>query len=63
MIVGGVGGGATKTGLLFEEKVDFTTLISKVKGYALQKIPERAGLGLYFEGVLVARCFKKHEFY
>ena len=63
MKTGGIGGGSTLTGLNFESKVDFQQLLSKVPGYALRKIPGQAGLGVYFEGKLVARCFRKKEFY
>lgn len=63
MKVGGSGGGATTTGLNFERKVDFRELISAIPGYKLEKIPEKAGLGLFFENKLVARCFRKHDFY
>ena len=26
-------------------------------------MPDKAGMGVFFEGKLVARCFKKHDFY
>jgi hypothetical protein len=60
---GGTGGGNTVTGLYFEKKVDFHKLITAIPGYELKKIPDKAGLGLFFDNALVARCFRKHEFY
>jgi len=65
---GGIGGGNTTTGLRFEGKVDFMTLIEQVPGYSAK--PEygvidnsKAGTDIYFEGKAVATCFKKHQFY
>ena len=63
MIVGGTGGGNTQTGLDFEKKVDFQELISKVPGYEIHAIPNKAGKDVFFQGKLVARCFRKHDFY
>ncbi|BCB96178.1 hypothetical protein JZK55_11000 [Dissulfurispira thermophila] len=63
MKAGGFGGGNTLTGLHFERKVDFQELIRTIPGYELKKVPHKAGLGLFFEGRLVARCFRKHDFY
>lgn len=60
---GGSGGGNTITGLRFEEKVDLRTLLKKIAGYELKRIPNKAGLGVYFTGKLLARCFRKNEFY
>ena len=63
MKTGGVGGCNTLTGLNFEKKVDFRELIKLVPGYELKKVPHKSGLGLFFEDKLIARCFKKHDFY
>jgi len=63
MITGGKGGNTTTTGLRFENKVDFQKLISQIPGYELKKISGKSGLGLFFEGELVARCFRKYDFY
>ena len=63
MKTGGVGGANTLTGLNFENKVDFQKLLAGIPGYNLAKIPNRAGMGVFFEGKLVARCFRKHDFY
>lgn len=63
MIEGGTGGGNTQTGLDFEKKVDFQELISKVPGYEIHAVPHKAGKAVFFQGKLVARCFRKHDFY
>jgi len=63
MRTGGSGGGNTITGLHFEEKVDLQKLLEDIPGYTLRKIPNKAGLGVYFQNDLVARCFRKHQFY
>jgi hypothetical protein len=34
-----------------------------MQGYSLKKIPNKAGLGLFFQDKLVGRCFRKHDFY
>lgn len=60
---GALGGANTLTGLNFESKVDFQKLLEKVPGYSIDKMPDKAGMGAFFEGKLVARCFKKHAFY
>ncbi len=63
MKTGGLGGANTLTGLNFESKVDFQTLLDKITGYEIKKIDGKAGSGVFFEGKLVARCFKKYDFY
>ena len=60
---GGIGGANTLTGLNFEDRVDFQTLLVGIPGYSIAKIPNKAGMGVFFEEKLVARCFKKHDFY
>ena len=60
---GGVGGSKTVTGLNFERKVDFQQLLSKIPGYKIKNIPNKAGQGVFFQETLVARCFKKNDFY
>ncbi len=57
MIKGGKGGGNTRTGLVFEEKVDLSTFLSKVPGYEIDK-----GV-VYYHSEKVARIFKKHGLY
>jgi len=63
MKVGGIGGARTLTGLHFERKVDFQNLIKAIPGYEVKKIPNKAGVGVFFEGKPVARCFRKYNFY
>lgn len=63
MIKGGFGGGTTITGLNFEKKIDFRELITAIPGYELKKSFHKAGLGLFFENKLVARCFRKNDLY
>jgi len=63
MKTGGLGGANTLKGLNFENKVDFQKLLGEIPGYSIAKIPGKAGMGVFFEKNLVARCFQKHEFY
>jgi hypothetical protein len=49
--------------LRFERKVDFQKLVVSIPGYSVQKVPGKAGMGVFFDDRLVARCFKKHDFY
>ena len=63
MKTGGKGGANTLTGLNFESKTDFQKLLRKINGYALQSVKGTTGIGVYFQGKLVARCFRKHDFY
>jgi len=60
---GGTGGGNTITGLRFEGRVDLVTMIKKITGYSCCPIGGKAGTGIFYDGKLVARCFKKHAFY
>jgi hypothetical protein len=60
---GGIGGGNTLTGLNFERHVDFQVLLAAKPGYEVKTIPGKAGNGVIFKGKLVARCFRKNEFY
>lgn len=59
---GGTGGSSTQTGLNFENKVDLLTLIRRLPNYEV-KWSRKAGQEIIFRGSLVARCFKKHDFY
>ncbi len=63
MIENGKGGGNTITGLNFENKTDFQNLLKKIPGYEIKKIVNEVGDSIYFNNTLVARCFKKYEFY
>jgi hypothetical protein len=58
----GVGGANTMTGLVFEDKVDFLTLLRGIPGYSVRD-PRRAGYDVLFHDEIVARCFKKYQFY
>jgi hypothetical protein len=60
---GGVGGANTLTGLNFEQKIDLTKLLLQIDGYSIEKISGKVGLGVFFKKKLVARCFKKYDFY
>ena len=63
MKTGGIGGASTLTGLRFESKVDFQQLIGAIPGYSVRKDHGKAGMGVFFEDMLVARCFRKYDFY
>ena len=55
---GGIYGGNTKTGLIFEGKTDLATFLSKQKGYRIENNRE-----VYYNDEPVARIFKKYRFY
>lgn len=63
MKVGGIGGGNTVSGLHFETRCNFVTLLETLPGYEVRTQVGRAGLGVFFNGELVARTFKKNAFY
>lgn len=63
MKTGGTGGGSTLTGLRFESNADFQQLLKKIEGYEVKEITNKVGASIFFNGELVARCFKKHDFY
>ena len=63
MKTGGIGGANTLTGLRFEDKVDFQQLIGAIPGYSVRKDHGKAGIGVFFEDRMVARCFRKYDFY
>ncbi|WP_069633279.1 PD-(D/E)XK nuclease superfamily protein [Campylobacter pinnipediorum] len=58
MIEGGIGGGNTRTGLIFEGKVDLATFLSNQPGY---KVTEN--FNVLYNDEIVGRIFKKHSFY
>ena len=60
---GGKGGGNTVTGLIFEEGADFLTLLENVPNYKSKESKTNTGYEIYHHNKLVARCFKKHDFY
>jgi hypothetical protein len=63
MIIGGTGGGNTKSGLIFEERVDLVALFEQIEGYVVKETSNKSGVHIYYNQDEVARCFKKHEFY
>jgi len=54
---GGIGGANTKTGLYFENKIDFLTLIKKQNNYTVK------GGEIFYKGKKVAMSFKKNSLY
>lgn len=57
MIRGGVGGGNTTTGLIYEAKVDLATFLNAQSGYEVRE------MDIYYCGELVGNIFKKHGLY
>jgi hypothetical protein len=57
MIGGGKGGGNTKTGLVFEKRVNILSLLKSKKGYRVH------GNSILYEGKEVAKSFKKNALY
>lgn len=57
MVKGGIGGGNTKTGLIYEGKVDLPTYLAQQDGYTVD------GSRVEYKGELVAHVFKKTGFY
>lgn len=53
MIKGGVGGGNTITGLIYEGKVDLSTYLSQQNDYDVK------GSEVFYKGEVVAYVFKK----
>ena len=58
MIANGIGGSNTKTGLVFEGKVDLATFLSRQNGYKVDSVGN-----VFYQDELIARIFKKHHFY
>lgn len=63
MITGGQGGARTQTGLRYEREVDTQKLLAAKPHYSIKTIPGKAGQGVFYKDELVARCFRKREFY
>lgn len=63
MIESGKGGANTKTGLIFEKRVDLISLFKEIEGYSIKETRNKAGSQIYYQGKEIARCFKKYEFY
>lgn len=57
MIKNGKGGGNTRTGLIFEGKVDLSTFLACQPHYSVDEDK------VFYDGKLVARVFKKYSFY
>lgn len=60
---GGSQGANTLTGLTFERRVDFLSLIGEIPGYSVVPNSGGAGQDILFNGERVARSFKKNDFY
>jgi hypothetical protein len=57
MIKGGIGGGNTRAGILFEKRVDLLALLKTKKGYSV------AGNVVFYDGREVARSYGKNGLY
>ena len=57
MIANGIGGANTKTGLVFEGKVDLVTFLSQQNGYVVDNAGE-----VFYCDELVAQIFKNINF-
>ena len=57
----GIGGGNTKTGINFEGRADFITLLDNLPDYSVKKA--EIGYEVFFKNKLVAQSFKKYDFY
>lgn len=57
MIRGGVGGGNTRTGLIFEGKTDLSDFLRQQPHYDI------VGYDVLYNGEKVAEVYKKHKFY
>lgn len=57
MKTGGIGGANTKTGLIYEGKVDLRSFLNQQPGYSVD------GNSVFFQGEEVAQIFKKQELY
>ena len=62
MILGGVGGGNTKTGLIFEGKTDLADFLKSQTGYKVKE-KSKDQYDIFFEDSLVAQIFQKHGLY
>jgi len=57
MIKGGIGGGNTKTGILFEKRVNILTLLKNKSGYRVR------GNSIFYKDKEVAKSLKKNTLY
>ncbi|MBZ7930540.1 MULTISPECIES: PD-(D/E)XK nuclease superfamily protein [Campylobacter] len=58
MVLGGIGGANTQTGLIFEGKVDLATFLSQQKDYFVNENQE-----VFYKNEKIARIFKKYKLY
>lgn len=58
MITNGIGGANTRTGLIFEGRVDLATFLAQQNGYAVDNNGK-----VFYQNELIAQIFKKHRFY
>jgi hypothetical protein len=42
---------------------DIKRIFEGIPGYSLKKITSKPGIGIFYDGKLIARCFLKNEFY
>lgn len=67
MIKNGIGGTNTKTGILFEKKIELATRLNKLNGYKCVEVKYKKIMSksykIYFEKELVAQTFQKHALY
>ena len=63
MIKDGTGGGNTITGLNFEKKSDIVELLKQIPGYDVKLKGGNDYHEICYAGMLVAKCYKKHDFY
>jgi len=46
-----------------KKKVDLYKLLTTIPGYRVEKSKTRAGIDVYYNNELIARCLRKYEFY
>ncbi len=63
MIKGSKGGSNTKTGLVFEGKVELSKFFAQQDNYSVEKYKYNNSYNLYYKSDLVGRIFKKYSFY
>jgi len=51
------------TTLFFAPKADIQNIIASIPGYSVKKLPNKSGMGIFFDDSLVARWFVKNDFY
>lgn len=61
MIKGGIGGGNTITGLLFEKDSDLLVLLERTAGYEVRDA--KIGKSIFYNNEHVASCYRKHDLY